>query len=482
MAFSPQEVQIEAFSDGVYPPAVTAWLANPTSANLYAAMVDKTGNGLLVFRSFATTATNASALTLTVSSGTTEILTGTNGHVVILPAVSTLSLGHTIEIFNEATNTLGPAASGTLTKVTGTGDATITFTSVAFAAINTYAGGSTYTFTLSPSANATAGAVYSNNGQLFTVNTTISGGASLVTASTGVVIQSSGNNTVQKLAPGNRITLVSNATAGTGATVWNKSTDPKYDGQTLTVERMGFLNSSAHFRNDTNITGSNGLDLCYLNNGRFRMIEVGVLGTNDVFFQGLPATGSGYTYMEDYGGAGLILGTGQNTPVIFRPNRSGTLTRGRVTGGGDFLFADSTITTTASAKVHIAAATEQLRVGYDTSNYYKTTVSSAGAVTFDAVGASAGFTFSDAVTLSENLTIADAKNIVLNTTTGTKMGTATNQKWAVWNATPDVQPTNAIAAAAFVANTSAIANDTATFGGYTVGQVVAALKRIGLLA
>jgi hypothetical protein len=44
------------------------------------------------------------------------------------------------------------------------------------------------------------------------------------------------------------------------------------------------------------------------------------------------------------------------------------------------------------------------------------------------------------------------------------------------------QETTGIAAAAFVANTSLILNDTATFGGYTIGQVVAALKAQGLLA
>jgi hypothetical protein len=60
--------------------------------------------------------------------------------------------------------------------------------------------------------------------------------------------------------------------------------------------------------------------------------------------------------------------------------------------------------TTISAFAHIIGTTEQLRVGYDVSNYYTTTVSSAGAITFDAVGASAGFTFSDAVTLSSTST------------------------------------------------------------------------------
>jgi len=54
----------------------------------------------------------------------------------------------------------------------------------------------------------------------------------------------------------------------------------------------------------------------------FRNGEVGVLGTNDVFFQGSPGSGNGYTYMEDYGGLGMALGTGQITPVLFRPNRT----------------------------------------------------------------------------------------------------------------------------------------------------------------
>jgi hypothetical protein len=45
-----------------------------------------------------------------------------------------------------------------------------------------------------------------------------------------------------------------------------------------------------------------------------------------------------------------------------------------------------------------------------------------------------------ALTLSGNLTIS-TKNIVTDTATGTKIGTATTQKLAFWNATPVVQPT-----------------------------------------
>jgi len=81
-----------------------------------------------------------------------------------------------------------------------------------------------------------------------------------------------------------------------------------------------------------------------------------------------------------------------------------------------------------------------------------------------------------------DFTISDTRNIILATGTGTKIGTATTQKLSLWNATPNVQPTTAITAGAFVSNTSAILNDTATFDGYTIGQVVAALRRIGALA
>lgn len=73
-------------------------------------------------------------------------------------------------------------------------------------------------------------------------------------------------------------------------------------------------------------------------------------------------------------------------------------------------------------------------------------------------------------------------DIATDTTTGTKIGTAAAQKLGFWNAAPIVQPTVAGAAAVFVANTSLIANDTATFDGYTLGQVVKALRNSGLLA
>lgn len=52
-----------------------------------------------------------------------------------------------------------------------------------------------------------------------------------------------------------------------------------------------------------------------------------------------------------------------------------------------------------NAKLDVLSTTEQLRVLFDASNYYKTTVASNGAVTFDAVGAGSSFRFSDIVNL-----------------------------------------------------------------------------------
>ena len=51
----------------------------------------------------------------------------------------------------------------------------------------------------------------------------------------------------------------------------------------------------------------------------------------------------------------------------------------------------------------------------------------------------------------ENLTFT-ATNIVTDTTTGTKIGTATSQKIGFWNKTPIIQPTTGVAEASFTEN------------------------------
>jgi hypothetical protein len=78
--------------------------------------------------------------------------------------------------------------------------------------------------------------------------------------------------------------------------------------------------------------------------------------------------------------------------------------------------------------------------------------------------------------------LAEGVNFVLGTTTGTRIGTATNQRIGFWNATPIVQPTTAVASATRVVGAGATVTVTDTFDGYTLAQIVKALRNTGLLA
>jgi len=89
---------------------------------------------------------------------------------------------------------------------------------------------------------------------------------------------------------------------------------------------------------------------------------------------------------------------------------------------------------------------------------------------------------SSTATMVQGITISDAKNIVLNTTTGTKIGTGTTQKLAFWNKTPIVQPTTSITGATRVGGGGATITDTDTFGGYTLAQFAAIVINTGLAA
>lgn len=56
--------------------------------------------------------------------------------------------------------------------------------------------------------------------------------------------------------------------------------------------------------------------------------------------------------------------------------------------------------------------------------------------------AGAGTTLAGPLSLTGAVTLANAINIIINTSTGSKIGTGTTQKIGFWNAAPIVQPTN----------------------------------------
>lgn len=102
-----------------------------------------------------------------------------------------------------------------------------------------------------------------------------------------------------------------------------------------------------------------------------------------------------YSFGSTYSSSGQY----QANQNLFEANGSLYLT------ATDFRFHTGSIivggaTTAPTAKVDIFATSEQLRIGYDASNYFKTTVGSAGSTTFDLAGTAPTFTFSKAVTVT----------------------------------------------------------------------------------
>jgi hypothetical protein len=83
---------------------------------------------------------------------------------------------------------------------------------------------------------------------------------------------------------------------------------------------------------------------------------------------------------------------------------------------------------------------------------------------------------------SSGITIADAHNIVVNTSTGTKIGTGTTQKLGFWNATPVAQktgygtPTGNVNQGSFAAGSITLPNLAAG-----VAQLILDLKAIGII-
>jgi hypothetical protein len=113
--------------------------------------------------------------------------------------------------------------------------------------------------------------------------------------------------------------------------------------------------------------------------------------------------------------------------------------------------------------------------GYDPAITFGTGATNAGVLTW--------MEDEDYFKFSDDIFINDAENIILGTSTGTKIGTATSQKLSFYNSTPIIQPTTAVAEAAFVENAGGTAvNVDSTFGGYTIQQIVKALQNLGLLA
>lgn len=197
------------------------------------------------------------------------------------------------------------------------------------------------------------------------------------------------------------------------------------------------------------------------NTGPVSVMEMNTLGL--VFPNGSTQTVAGVTSVS---GTSPIVSTGGTTPTISIPKAT-SLVNG---------YLSSTDWTTFNSKGD-AFTTNPL------SQFASTTSAQLATVISDITGSSSGavLVFNNNPSLN-GLTVTDANDIAFGTTTGTKIGKTTNQKLGFWNTTPDVQPTTAISSASYISNPGTFLNDADTFDGYTIAQVVAALRRTGLLA
>lgn len=206
------------------------------------------------------------------------------------------------------------------------------------------------------------------------------------------------------------------------------------------------------------------------------------VGFNNSYFgtlAGTSATGSNNSFFGYYTGALTTTGASNSA---FGSGAGGTNTTGSNnaffgSSAGAYLANGATSNQTGANSVFIGINTKALSAGNTNQTVigYNATGNGTNTVTIGDTTVTDNY-------IRGNFNVTDARNIILGTTTGTKLGTATTQKLSFWNATPIVQPTTAVAAATFAAGGGAGLTINSTFDGYTIGQVVKALRNTGLLA
>lgn len=174
----------------------------------------------------------------------------------------------------------------------------------------------------------------------------------------------------------------------------------------------------------------------------------------------LPATGPSYIGSGDSIWAAVAAGNGQfftnsvANDVCYR-NTIGKLLFGNTATDSGMAMSSNSLgvgTSSPSAKVHTLATTEQLRVGYDATNYASFTVTSAGSLQIASAGTSRGIQVESA-----------------------------SGRVGFYGATPVTKATTGISGATFVESSGTTVNDASTFDGYTLKQIVKALRELGLL-
>jgi len=186
----------------------------------------------------------------------------------------------------------------------------------------------------------------------------------------------------------------------------------------------------------------------------FTLQVASVFGTNDQFFQGTVYSNDGYFTIEAYRAAGLLFSTsgsggiGENKPIIFSPARTEAM---RITSTGNVVIGG----TSANGKLHVVGTADDQQFIVQAN-----ATQTVNLVEFQNSGGTVQLAIA-----------ANGRDFVLDTTTGTKIGTATNQKLGFYNATPVVQASGIADADGTLADITTKFND-----------LLAKLEAYGLLA
>ena len=180
------------------------------------------------------------------------------------------------------------------------------------------------------------------------------------------------------------------------------------------------------------------------------------------------------------------IGTTSTTSFTYRTTNAGADITPRLYLGGSGSSAGTKIYTfdiNNSIGLGAGNGTRQImRASIDIANLTNTAGAETGDLIFSTKPSGSAITEKLRISATGDFTYFDGGNFIIGTTTGTKIGTSTSQKIGFWNATPIVQPTTAVGAATFVGGAGTAITSTDTFDGYTLQQIVKALRNIGLLA
>lgn len=317
---------------------------------------------------------------------------------------------------------------------------------------------------------------YSGTSYTFSTGLTNTAGTITANLSTGV---SGGQSVIGGTAASNNLTLSSTSNATKGKLLFGTSAYDEVN------NRLGIGTASPTYALDVNnefirVGTRFGVNTGTLNVNQIRCIGLGVStnasytvfrtnsgASNDiprVLAGGSEGTSSGTAYYilhQTYGFGAVVYNTSQ-VPILRAYIGATNFTNTAGSEAGDLAFYTQSGGTDATERMRIFGG-GNVAIGTTTDGGFKLDVNG---------------TFRT----QDNFTISDAKNIILATTTGTKIGTATSQKLSFWNATPIVQPTTAVAAATLVGGGGTTITATDTFDGYTLQQVVKALRNTGILA